>query len=309
MKDLILTSTNYLVEKPTSIDELNALYNIREKILTDETRLISSFLSQKTPNTQKAYETDLRSFFEFYLNVSLTIKDITDTHISVFLKENEHLKKSTLARKKAAISAFLKYCFKKKYLDHNPAELLDPIHVPEQTQNRVLDHEDIMMMLEREKNERNNVMIRLLYKTGIRAGELNKLKFIDIKKRSDIYFLNVMGKGQKPRSIRIDIDTANKLKSLKNSEDMSEYIFKSKNFKTSLSIQAICKIIKAAAKRIGLGDEVSTHWLRHSHATKALDNGVDLRVIQNTLGHDSILTTTKYTRVSPLKSSSDGIEF
>ncbi len=96
---------------------------------------------------------------------------------------------------------------------------------------------------------------------------------------------------------------------LKSTDKKNEYIFKSKNFKTKMSIQGIGKIVKTAAQRIGLGDEVSTHWLRHSHATKALENGVDIRVIQNTLGHDSIMTTTKYTRVSPMKSSGDGIDF
>ncbi len=124
--------------------------------------MIANFLSQKTLNTQIAYESDLKSFFDFYSDLSLSIKDITDTHILVYLKENGHLKKSTLARKKAAISAFLKYCFKKKYLDKNPADLLDPIQVLEQTQNRVIDHEDILMMLEREENSRNNTMIRTL---------------------------------------------------------------------------------------------------------------------------------------------------
>lgn len=284
---------------------------LSSEILVFETKLISSWLYQKTENTRLAYETDLRAFLSYFHNI--TLKEITSHHISLYLKQNSELKASTRSRIKASISSLLKHCVKRGYLDKNPAELLDTIKVPDQTQYRVLAHEEILRMIELEPLVRNQTIIRLLYKTGLRVSELCSLKFSDLRLRDNKAYLIVVGKGQKTRTIGLDLKTYEDLKKLNDEVETANfkdnYIFISQKLKKKLSRKAIWTIIKSAAKRANLNPKVSTHWTRHSHATKALEMGEDLRVIQQTLGHESILTTTKYTNVYPGKSSGEKITF
>jgi integrase/recombinase XerD len=122
----------------------------------------------------------------------------------------------------------------------------------------------------------------------------------------------VVGKGSKTRTIRLDkkyYEWAVEFQQ-QGGESLSKNtpVFRSKNTLNKLTTVSVWKIVKNAALRAGLSSEVSPHWLRHSHATISLQLGDDLRVIQSTLGHDSIATTTKYTAVSPGKSSGQGIE-
>lgn len=286
------------------------LDNKSAELVAHESRLIQSWLFSKPESTRVSYQTDIKQFFDFYLDLGLGLKAITETHISLFLKENKNLKASSLSRKKSAISSLLKHLVKKGYLDKNPCDLLDPIKVPDQTQFRVLSHEEILKMIELENFDRNKTILRTLYKTGLRVGELVSLRFSSIKNRDGKYFLIVVGKGSKTRTIRIDHKSYENLKNLKdeNSKSNEDFIFRSRKLNSKLSTKAVWHIIKTMAKRAGLDPKVSPHWTRHSHATKALELGEDLRVIQHTLGHDSIITTTKYTNVYPGKSSGEKID-
>lgn len=199
---------------------------------------------------------------------------------------------------------------KKGYLDKNPCDLLDPIKVPDQTQFRVLSHEEILKMIELEQNERNKTILRTLYKTGLRVGELVSLRFSSLKKRDGKYFLIVVGKGSKTRTIGMDERTFLDLNKLKNEEshNQEDHVFRSIKLNSPLTTKSVWTIIKTMAKNAGLDPKVSPHWTRHSHATKALEMGEDIRIIQHTLGHDSIVTTTKYANVYPGKSSGGRIK-
>jgi integrase/recombinase XerD len=306
----ILTQTSKDLELSRS--NLNKIEsdNKSAEIIALESHLIQNWLFSKPESTRISYQTDVKQFFDFYQDLGLGLKAITETHISLFLKENKSLKASSLSRKKSAISSLLKHLVKKGYLDKNPCDLLDPIKVPDQTQFRVLSHEEILKMIELEDSERNKTILRTLYKTGLRVGELVSLRFSSLKNRDGKYFLIVVGKGSKTRTIGIDQKSYDNLKSLKDetSKSNEDFIFRSKILNSGLSTKSIWKIIKAMAIRAGLDPKVSPHWTRHSHATKALELGEDLRVIQHTLGHDSIMTTTKYTNVYPGKSSGEKID-
>jgi integrase/recombinase XerD len=194
------------------------------------------------------------------------------------------------------------------YLDKNPADLLDSIKVPDQNQYKIIDHDSIIKMIEDEKDFRNKTIVRLLYKTGLRVSELVSLRFSSLKERNKQYFIIVLGKGNKTRTVGIDQQSYLDLLELKQEgASKDDFIFKNKKLNSQLSRGGVWKIIKTAAKNANLDCEISPHFFRHSHATKALELGEDLRVIQSTLGHDSIVTTTKYTKVYPGKSSGEKI--
>ena len=281
-----------------------------QKLLLEETRLIAGWLYQKNENTRKSYESDLKKFFAFYRGK--TLKEITTAHITVYFKENTDWKASTRARVKSALSSLFKYCIKQRYLDFNPTESMDSIRVPDRTQFKVLSLEEIKRMIELEENPRNRFLISLLFKTGLRVSEACSLTFENFKKRDGAYFLVVVGKGSKTRTIRLDKKYYEWVLEFQEREgellSKNTPVFRSKNTFKKLTTVSAWKIIKNAALRAGLSGEVSPHWLRHSHATISLQLGDDLRVIQTTLGHDSIATTTKYTAVSPGQSSGQGIE-
>jgi len=116
----------------------------KSKQVLEETKLIGTWLYQKTENTRLAYETDLRLFFRHYLGKSL--KEITTAHLVVYFKQNPGFSQATKARKKAALSSLFKFLVKKRYLYHNPADAMDPIKVPDKTQYKILDIDAIKRM-------------------------------------------------------------------------------------------------------------------------------------------------------------------
>lgn len=309
MSDILIQTSKDLELTQSKLKKIES-DNKSSDIIFQESRLINSWLISKPEKTRQAYQTDVGQFFEYYIDLGLGLKNIQDSHISLYLKKHSHLKPSTLSRKKSAISSLLKFCVKRGYLDKNPADLLDSIKVPDQTQYKIIDHDSILKMIEDEKDFRNKTIIRLLYKTGLRVSELVSLKFSSLKERNKQYFVVVLGKGNKTRTVGIDPQSYLDLLELKHGNSKKEdFIFLSKKLNSKLSRVGIWKIIKQAVKNANLDVEISPHFFRHSHATKALELGEDLRVIQSTLGHDSIVTTTKYTKVYPGKSSGEKIVF
>ena len=144
-------------------------------------------------------------------------------------------------------------------------------------------------------------MLEVLYATGMRVSELINLKLSDIDYSED--YVRVMGKGSKERIIPLNDISLKYLKEyidnyrnslLKNKN--SEYIFIS-HVGTKISRQAFFKIIKKECLKCGITKDVSPHTLRHSFATHLLNNGADLRIIQEFLGHSDISTTQIYAKI------------
>jgi integrase/recombinase XerD len=283
----------------------------RTKEILEETRLLATFLYQKTPHTRRAYESDIKQFFAFYRGK--TLKDITSAHIVVYFKNHPDLSEATRARIKSSLSSLFKFCIRQRYLTENPCSSLDPIKVPDQTQFRVLSIEEVKRLVELEANPRNKFFIKLLARTGLRISEAISLTGENFKERDGESFLIVVGKGSKTRTVKVPrtylMEALSFLKDNEgNSLPLNTPIFRSKNTLKKISVKTGWEIVKKAARKARLSEDVSPHWLRHFHATYSLKMGDDLRVIQKTLGHDSIATTTKYTAVMPGQSSGESIE-
>lgn len=280
--------------------------------LLAEQKLLATFLYQKSPNTRLAYESDIKKFFSFYTNK--TLKDITSAHIVVYFKNHPEFKDSTRARIKSSLSSLFKFCLREKYLKENPCEFLDPIKVADQTQFRILSFEEVKRMIDLEKNPRNRFFIQLIAKTGLRISEAISLTFENFKERDGECFLIVVGKGHKTRTIKIPTDYLTTARLFQEKDGnvlpVDTAVFRPKNSTGKhISKKAGWDIIKNAAARASLSSKISPHWLRHFHATYSLKMGDDLRVIQKTLGHSSIVTTTKYTAVMPEQSSGGKFDF
>lgn len=246
----------------------------------------------------------------------MALSEVTPLHVADFLRfRSEVLSPASLAQLKATLSSLFSFLVRVGHVSTNPVDPLGPVRVPDQTHYRVLSGEEMRRVVEMEDNPRNKFMLRLLFKTGLRVSELVSLKYEHFRKRGGRFVLIVTGKGSFTRSVLIDEAFFNEVQQARQSAQAKhqDFLFRAsrsggKKSKGPLSRVAVWRIVKKAALKSGLPKSTSPHWTRHTHATEALGLGEDIRVIQETLGHRSINTTVKYTRVNPNRSSSQRID-
>ncbi len=268
----------------------------------------------KSENTVKSYVSDLANYL-YYLENKLKLtdaKEITTDHIKNYLA---YLKKlgyssTSASRSLSAIKSFHKFLFLEKYTKTNPTTNLQSPKLDKKLPT-VLSVEEVMRLLDSldastPYNQRNQAMIELVYATGLRVSELVNLKINDLHLTNKM--ISTKGKGDKERLVPVN-DYAAKI--LRNylvearpklavpSKDQG-YVFLN-NHGTALSRQSFFLILKDLCKKADITKEVSPHTLRHSFATHLLEAGVDLRIIQEMLGHEDISTTQIYTHISNQK--------
>lgn len=221
-----------------------------------------------------------------------------------------HQKPRTLKRKLNTIRSFMGFLYKTGYLKLNPARALRTPTIANDLAEKILPPKQIMRMVDLEPDERNKVLIRVLFSSGIRASEASGMRQCDVQVRGRGQGqITVLGKGNRTRTILLSATTFAALESIRpeNAEPHLPVFPSREGSNQSLSRQRISSIVRNAAHRAGIDLAVSAHWMRHSHATAALDKGVPLPVIQQTLGHQSIVTTTGYLHVHPDKSSATAV--
>ena len=145
-------------------------------------------------------------------------------------------------------------------------------------------------------------MLRLLYAGGLRISEACGLCWRDVQPRDDAGQATVYGKGGKTRVILLPASVWRALAPLRQGADQDAPVFRSAKG-GHLDPSAVHRVVKAAAARAGLPASVSAHWLRHAHASHALDRGAPIHLVQQTLGHASLTTTSKYAHARPSDSS------
>ena len=249
-------------------------------------------------NTLEAYRRDLSEF-------SQGVEDITKVDrmsINMFirkLRENK-LAPSSIIRKMASLRGFFKWASSAGIIDKNPASTLEQPKVPQRIP-KVVSIKEIEEMLHNNLTPLEHVIMELLYSCGLRVSELVNLKTSDIDLSSK--YVRCFGKGSKERIIPIG-EIAKKAVT----EYMTErdFLVKKYNLNTKLLLiqnsgrlitrQDVYTFIHAQGKLIH--KNISPHTLRHSFATHLLENGADLRVVQELLGHSDVSTTQLYTHIS-----------
>ena len=237
----------------------------------------------------------------------LTFNTITPTDIIQFLKvEKEKGKRSkTLARLQSTLKNFHQFLINDGKTEKNPAALLNSIKV-EQTLPDSLSIEEMEILLNTPEQTtagiRDKVMMELLYGTGIRVSELIDMKTLDVN--SEMGFISVMGKGQKERIIPITDYVAGLLREyientrieLLKSNDIDALFITNRG--KPFSRQGVWKMIKKYGQMSGVLKNITPHTFRHTFATHLIENGADLRIVQELLGHTDIATTQIYTHLS-----------
>ncbi len=260
-------------------------------------------------NTYKSYEYNLKMLSN-YFDKTLT-KELNSEQLKEYFYGLD-ISAKTKAHYITVFNSYYNFLTRENIISKNPLcgikmpklEKKLPNYLTVEEIDKLLD-----IKLEKPTDYRNKAMLELLYATGMRISELTNLLISQIDFDDDL--VRVMGKGKKERIIPLN-DTA--IKCLKEYIDnyrsfllklnTSEYVFIN-NFGNTISRQGFFKILKKLCNKAGIKKEVSPHTLRHSFATHLLNNGADLRIIQELLGHENLVTTEIYAHLQNKKIKDD----
>ena len=210
---------------------------------------------------------------------------------------------NTVSNKLAAIKSLFSFGVKTGYLRANPASMIKTIKAKETLNERILIEEDVKKLIAAAKNERDRLILIMLYLLGLRISELVGLNWSDFQPtKSGEIAVTFLGKGSKTRTLLIDKLVWKQLLLLPKS-DKCDAVFLSR-YNNRLDRHAIHRIIQDASIRAEINPKVSAHWLRHSHSTHSLNNGADIELLMKSLGHSSLAVTSKYLHVQPMMCTS-----
>lgn len=260
-------------------------------------------------NTVEAYLHDVNLLANYFRkrNNGITPQKVTLKDLQDFLSEiSDFIAPTSQNRIISGIRAFYKYLLIEDIVDTDPTELLE---MPKQNRKlpEVLSDQEINLLLDHiDKSTpdgmRNSIMIETLYGCGLRVSELTNLKLSDIFFEEE--FIQVIGKGDKQRLVPVNKRALDLIKiyitevrsHVEIKKGNENYVFLNR-LGTKISRITVFNFIKAAAQKAGIKKEISPHTFRHSFATELIQNGADLRAIQEMLGHASITTTEIYTHL------------
>jgi len=264
---------------------------------------VSEFLSylqgyrQYSSWTVGAYRIDLREFREFLLGQEGCVpspQEITRPQVVAWGLKLRGMKPLTIRRKYACLSSFFRFLQEMGSCHSNPARNL-PLPKVSRNLPTVLSAEQVQQLLAAAENPGQRLLLLLLLSTGIRRSEAASITLdqVDLENRQ----LRVRGKGNKERMVPLTVEVVEAIEQHLSSREPTEckHIFISRVTGEPLTGGGVYKVIRPLLKRAGLdGQGITPHKLRHTFATHLARNGVDVRTVQELLGHSDLGTTAKY---------------
>lgn len=254
-----------------------------------------------SPNTVASYISDLTAFFSA---VGKDPKDVVPEDIISYFAETTVLSKRSQARVLSSLHSFYKWMILEGEMTDNPSDAIEAPklgkYLPAVLSVEEVDRLIAAVDLDSAFGKRDRAMLETLYGLGLRVSELVSLRISSIWTEQG--FVSVIGKGDKQRLVplggmaRDAIRDYLEVRGPAADRESSDILFLNR-FGRALTRVAVFKMIKAYAVKAGISKEVSPHTLRHSFATHLIENGADLRAVQEMLGHESILTTEIYTHI------------
>lgn len=244
-------------------------------------------------NTVKTYIDGIQSFLKFYPGKAISELDNND----IIVYNNEYIIKNKLsASYQNQVVNAIKLFFR-KIEDTNMD--IDLIHRPKRPKllPNVLSKEEVKMILHAHNNIKHRVMLSLIYSCGLRCGELIRLRPEDVDSKRKVLIIR-QAKGRKDRIAPLSIKIIEMLRTYYIACKPEKYLFEGQEKGEQYTSRSLQLVLKQALEKTNINKPVSLHWLRHSYATHLLENGTDLRYIQEILGHSSSKTTEIYTHVS-----------
>lgn len=258
-------------------------------------------------NSVEAYERDLKRLEDYLSQHGADSVHATYDDLQAFVYETFKTVSNarTQARLLSGVHSYYRFLLYHHYIEQDPSELIEmpkvEMHLPD-----VLSVEEINAMirqidLSKPEGHRNRAIIEMLYGSGLRVSELVNLRLSDMFRQDG--YMRIMGKGSKQRLVPISPEAdkwfgywLEDRSALDVKPEYADVAFLNR-YGRQLTRMMIFMIIKDLARQAGITKTVSPHTLRHSFATHLLQNGADLRIIQQLLGHESIVTTEIYTHI------------
>jgi integrase/recombinase XerD len=263
--------------------------------------LIAMWLHGRPQTTQDAYSSDIARLLAFTDNKPLNTITLGD--LQRFADSLADLSPWSQARILKACKSIMTFACKAlpDFFKVNAGAALRMPKSKNTLAERILTEREVLLMIELEPDFRNRLILRLFYNAGIRRAELVTLCWRDIQDRPEAHTgqITVFGKGEKTRAIVLSPGIWHELMRYS-----TMVISEPQYLLFNLSASQIYRIVRAAATRAGIDKPVSPHWMRHAHASHALDRGAPISLVQATLGHESVQTTGKYLHARPGESSS-----
>ena len=271
---------------------------------TSDQHLVALWLAARPPSTERVYRPVAEGFLVALQGGSL--RDLTAAQ-AIEWAEQLQGQPSTRARKVSTVKSLLTFAWRTGYSLHNVGRVLRCVKVPSKVAERILEEPEMRGLFEAASPGRDRAFLRLMYCTGARVSELCKLRWLDLAQPGR---MSVLGKGSKVRTLVVPQVVLDEVRALKpQGVQLDAPVFTSKRSPgEALGVRDAREIVYRARRRAAQDRRVSPHWLRHSHATHALDHGAPIHLVQQSLGHANVSTTSIYLHVRPNQGSATYIK-
>jgi integrase/recombinase XerD len=219
--------------------------------------------------------------------------------------DGQPVKDATVNTYVGAVKSFLGFAHRVGYTRFNAAPFIKLKKAPRQVAQRIMGELETRKLIDAANPGRDRLMLEIAYYGGLRVSELVSLAWAQVIERdSGEAQLEIVGKGRKARQVLIPLPIATRLLASRGEAPANAPVFESvRNPGHALTERAVNFIVKAAARRAGVNPAASVHWLRHAHASHAIDNGAPITLVSATLGHADLKTTSVYAHARPGESS------
>ena len=251
--------------------------------------------------TIKNYQLDLTDFFKYVNKSNIDFLNIKNTHVRGYLKylDTCNLKNTTISRRISALRTFYNYLLEKGFVKSNIFLNVKNPKLEKKLPNYLnyTEIEELLASIDTSSSEglERRLLVEMFYSTGCRVGEMVNIKISDIDFSTKT--IKVMGKGSKERIVYYGDYASKYLEDYLKNKDRKGYLFTNKRGE-KLTIEEVEYIVRDIMKHISIKTHVTPHTLRHTFATHLLNNGADIRTVQELLGHANLSTTGIYTHVS-----------
>lgn len=271
---------------------------IHEELSEEHLKKIADFKTwmrskRYSESTIDIYNDALKTFLRFY--AAKPIIEINNNDVILFNNKFILANKFSASYQNQVVNA-IKLFFRKIELKSIDTELVHRPKRPKLLPN-VLSKEEVRELLEKTSNLKHKTMLSLIYACGLRCGELLRLKLENIDTKRNLLIIK-QSKGRKDRITPLSVKTLNLLNEYYKTYKPKFYLFEGQTGETMFDERSLQLALKSNLLKTSIKKPVTLHWLRHSYATHLLENGTDLRYIQELLGHNSSRTTEIYTHVS-----------
>lgn len=271
---------------------------------TPTEQLVNLWVHGKSKNTQKLYR---RVSGLLLGTIGKPANYLTLADLQIFADTLETRGLSTSSRRTyiAVVKSLLTFGHKTGLIQVNAGAALNTPKPKDTLSQKILTEAEVKQLIAAEPCDRNRLIFKVFYYAGLRVSELCGLNWEDLTSNGESGQLLIYGKGDKTRVVLLPPSLYRELLNSRGDAGNLEPIFRSRKHSDGgrLNPISVTQMVKVAAVRVGLSDKASAHWLRHCHASHALNRGAPIHLLSQTLGHASVATTSKYLHAKPNDSS------